>query len=92
MSKMILSRRLVRAKAAMLDKTLEEVGEAAGMRPGQNYIYRVLDSDGVTLRTLDKIAQALGCEICEIIERMPEKAKGRPPKRRKKPTPGQGEP
>ncbi|RIK43690.1 MAG: hypothetical protein DCC55_04975 [Chloroflexi bacterium] len=68
MRKTILSRRLVKARAAMIDKTLMEISAAAGFPPASGYIYRTLDRDNVQLSTINRIAAALGCSARDILE------------------------
>jgi DNA-binding Xre family transcriptional regulator len=68
MRKTILSRRLVKVRAAMIDKTLMEISAAAGFPPASGYIYRTLDRDNVQLSTVNRIAAALGCSAGDILE------------------------
>jgi DNA-binding Xre family transcriptional regulator len=66
MNKSVLSRRLVKRRAALADRTVRQVGIDAGFK--NTYIYQILDSDGVTLTTLNRIAGALDCNVADLLE------------------------
>lgn len=72
MRKTVLSGRLVRSHAALIEKTLMEVNAAAGFPPKSSYIYRVFGSDKVQLSTINRVARALGVRACDILEEVEE--------------------
>ncbi len=65
-NKLILSSRRMKIAAAKAEMSLREVNDAAGFGP--NYIYRIGDTDGVLLTTVNRIAAALGCDSAELLE------------------------
>lgn len=67
----ILSRRLVAAKAALERMTLTEVSDQLFSR-GSGYLFRILDTDRVQLRTVAKVANVLNARIEEIVEEVEE--------------------
>lgn len=72
MPKTVLSRRLVRSRAALINKSLLEINDEAGFPPGSGYIYRILDRNNIHLATIDRVAVALGCKVCDILEEIEE--------------------
>lgn len=68
MKKTILSKRLVKSKAALLELTLNEVNDRAGFPKGSGYIYRLFGRDNVQLDTISRIARVLECPVRDIIE------------------------
>jgi hypothetical protein len=72
MKRTVLSERLVRSKAALIEKTLNEVSEAAGFAAGSGYLYRLFGRDNIQLNTVNRIARVLGCGACEILEEVEE--------------------
>ena len=62
----VLSGRLVKSRAALLGKSLQDVNNEAKF--GTNYIYRLWDRETVTLETINKIADVLNCEACDLVE------------------------
>ena len=73
----VLSKKLVRIKAAERGMSVRQVGQAAMMAGKSDYIYRILGKGTPQIQTVGRIAEALGCSICDILEEIP--------------TPGQGE-
>lgn len=70
--KTILSSKKMRIHAAIAGKTLESAGAEVGIKNG--YIYRVGDKDTASLSTVNRIAQALGCRVCDLLEEVEEEA------------------
>ena len=68
MRKTILSSRLVHSRAELLEKSLLSISRAAGLPTKAGYIYRLLGRDNVHLSTVNRIALALGCSVCDILE------------------------
>lgn len=68
--KSVLSGRIVKSKAALAGMSLTEVNDKAGF--GTNYINRLWDKDKVTLESINKIAQVLGCKACDLLEEVVE--------------------
>lgn len=72
MRKTILSGRLVRARAALLEKSMTDLNTDAGFPSKSTYIYRLFGRDNIHLGTVNRIAAALGCSACEILEEVEE--------------------
>jgi DNA-binding Xre family transcriptional regulator len=70
-TKTIFSERLVKSRAAYLQKSLADVNEQSGL--GNGYIYRLWDSDNVMLKTVNRIAEVLGCKACDLLEDVDER-------------------
>lgn len=69
MSKLKLSRRLVKMQAAAIEKTLEQVNADAGYARRSNYIYRAIQhGERVYLSTVNRFAAALKCSPLDILE------------------------
>jgi hypothetical protein len=68
MRKTILSSRLVHSRAELLGKSLLSISQAAGLPTKSGYIYRLLGRDNVHLSTVNRIALALRCRVCDILE------------------------
>lgn len=64
--KTILSSRKMKSQAALIEKSLEEVSMEIGL--GHGYIYRIGGKDTMSLNTINRIAQALGCSVGDLIE------------------------
>ncbi len=64
--KLVLSGRLAKAKAAMAGITLTEVNDRAGF--SKNYVGRLWNKDNMQLSTLVRIAKALECSVCDLLE------------------------
>lgn len=64
--KTVLSSRMMKARAAMAEKSLEAVSLEIGL--GHGYIYRIGGKDTMSLNTINRIAQALGCSVCDLLE------------------------
>jgi len=62
----VLSERQVKSRAALLGMSVLAVNDKAGF--GTNYIYRLWGKDTVTLESVNRIAMALGCNVCDLIE------------------------
>lgn len=60
----------MKARAAMLETSLEKAGDQVGLRNG--YIYRIGGKNTMTLSTLDRIASALQCSVCDLLEEVAE--------------------
>jgi DNA-binding Xre family transcriptional regulator len=65
-NKTVLSERQVKSRAAFLGLSVLAVNEKAGF--GSNYIYRLWGKDTVTLETVNRIAEVLGCNVCDLLE------------------------
>lgn len=66
MENTVLSLRMMKAKSAMVGKTLAQLNEEIGF--GQGYIYRIGNKDTVTLKTVNRIAESLGCNAIDLLE------------------------
>lgn len=66
MKRTVLSKRLVNSRAALLGMSLLDVNEAASF--GTNYIYRLWGKDGISLETVNRIADVLDCDACDLLE------------------------
>jgi hypothetical protein len=66
--KTVLSKRLVKSKAALLELSLNDVNDKAGFPKGSGYIYRLFGRDNVQLDTINRIARVLECPARDIIE------------------------
>lgn len=64
--KLVLSGRLVKSKAVMAGMTLTELNKRAGF--SVNYIGRLWDRDNMQLSTIVRIANALECSVCDLLE------------------------
>lgn len=64
--KIVVSERKVKSRAALLGMTLGELNEKAGF--GEHSIYRMWGKDRMTLNTLTRIANVLGCDIADLLE------------------------
>ena len=64
--RMIISERKVKSRAALLGITLGELNEKAGF--GEHAIYRMWGKDRITLNTLNRISNVLGCDIADLLE------------------------
>jgi DNA-binding Xre family transcriptional regulator len=64
--KTVLSERLVKSRAAYLQKSLTEVNKETGL--GDGYIYRLWNTDKMMLDTVNRIAAALNCQACDLLE------------------------
>lgn len=62
----VLSERLVKSRAALLGKPINQVNDHAGLGPG--YIYRLWNTEKVQLSTVNKIAHVLECKACDLLE------------------------
>lgn len=62
----VLSERLVKSRAAYVQKTLADVNKESGL--GNGYIYRLWNSEKVMLDTINRIADVLGCKACDLLE------------------------
>lgn len=68
--KTILSAKKMKVRAATLAISLERAGDQVGLRNG--YIYRLGGKNTMTLSTLDRIANALQCSVCDLLEEVTE--------------------
>lgn len=66
MIKTVLSARKVKSRAALKEMTLQQINDAAGFGPG--YIYRLWGSEDILVSTVNRIAQALDCGVCDLLE------------------------
>ncbi len=66
MPKTVLSERLVKSRAAYLQKSLAEISKETGL--GNGYIYRLWNTDKMMIGTVNRIAEALDCKACELLE------------------------
>jgi DNA-binding Xre family transcriptional regulator len=67
----VLSAKKMKSMAALLGKSLEDVAGEVGL--GHGYIYRIGGKDTVSLNTINRIAQALKCSACDLIEEVEDK-------------------
>ena len=65
-TKTVLSERLVKSRAAYVQKSLAEVNAESGL--GHGYVYRLWNSDKVMLETVNRIAAVLGCKGSDLLE------------------------
>ena len=65
----ILSKKLVQKQGIDKEMSLAQINDKAGLTT--NYIYRILDDDRMQLSTLNQIALALDCSVCELLEEVP---------------------
>ena len=65
-TKTVLSERLVKSRAAYIQKSLADVNKESGL--GNGYIYRLWNSDKIMLDTINRIADALDCKSCDLLE------------------------
>ena len=70
MKKLILSERKTKAQAALAGVTIKEINERAEL--GHSYISRKWGSDKVTLATVNRVAQTLGCAPGDLLEEVEE--------------------
>ena len=63
---LVLSSKKMKVEAAKAEMSLREVNDAAGFGP--NYIYRLGDSEGILLTTVNRIANALGCNPLDLLD------------------------
>ncbi len=70
--KSVLSTKKMKSKATLLDKSLEDVAKEVGL--GHGYIYRLGGKDTMSLNTINRIAQALECSACDLIEEVEDDA------------------
>lgn len=68
MKKTVLSKRLVKSKAALLELSLNDVNDLAGFPKGSGYIYRLFGRENVQLNTINRIARVLECPARDIME------------------------
>lgn len=68
--KTILSSRKMKSQAALIEKSLEAVSVEIGL--GHGYIYRIGGKDTMSLNTINRIAQALDCSVCDLLEEVEE--------------------
>lgn len=68
--KTVLSSKKMKIRAATIEKSLEEASKEAGL--GHGYIYRLGGKDTMSLNTLDRIAKALQCSVCDLLEEVEE--------------------
>ena len=66
MPKTVLSERLVKSRAAYLQKSVAAISEETGL--GNGYIYRLWNTDKMMLGTVNRIAEALDCTARELME------------------------
>lgn len=70
MMKTVLSSRKMKSRAALIDISMEDAAQIA--RLGVGYIYRIGGKDSMSLSTIGRIAKALRCEVCDILEDVAE--------------------
>lgn len=68
--KTVLSSRKMKAQAALVEKSLEAVSVEIGL--GHGYIYRIGGKDTMSLNTINRIAEALGCSVCDLLDEVKE--------------------
>jgi len=68
----VLSAKKMKSMAALLGKSLEDVAGEVGL--GHGYIYRIGGKDTVSLNTINRIARALKCSACALIEEVEDGA------------------
>ena len=68
--KTVLSSRKMKSRAALIDISMEDAAQVAGL--GVGYIYRIGGKDSMSLNTIGRIAKALRCEVCDILEDVTE--------------------
>ena len=75
--KTVLSSRKMKIRAATIEKSLEVASKEAEL--GHGYIYRIGGKDTMSLNTLSRIAKALDCRVCDLLEEVEEDDAGDTP-------------
>lgn len=61
----VLDKTKVQIKAIEAGKSLLQINDEAGL--GNSYIYRCFNTGNIQLATIDAIARALGCSVCDLL-------------------------
>lgn len=63
----IFSERLLRSQCALRGLTLRELNDQV-FKPGNNFIYTLLNKERINVKTINRIARVLECSVCDMLE------------------------